>query len=135
MAGPPHTLTRCLSMWELARADTPGCARGGALEQAGSALPPTQVTEAVVGHLRLESQMGGHEAAAAADALVLNSYTAMSRLIGCDRAEVAVVENATRAWDMAFYAFDVQLRDSILTARAEYASNVIAFLCARVLPQ
>lgn len=113
---------------ERARRDTPGVARVAHLNNAGAALPPTQVTEAVIAHLRKESELGGYEAADAATEQVENTYTAIARLIDARTDEIAVVENATRAWDMAFYGLALQPGDRILTARAEYASNVIAFL-------
>jgi cysteine desulfurase / selenocysteine lyase len=113
---------------ERARRETPGANRVAHLNNAGAALPPSQVTDAVIAHLRLEAEMGGYEAAAAVTEQIQNTYRAVARLIGCEVDEVAIMENATRAWDMAFYAMSFNPGDRILTARTEYASNVIAFL-------
>jgi cysteine desulfurase / selenocysteine lyase len=111
-----------------ARADTPGCARVAHFNNAGASLPPRPVIDAVVGHLEREAQIGGYEAEAEAHERLEAVYDELAALLGCDRDEVAVVENATRAWDMAFYALRFGAGDRILCARAEYESNVIAFL-------
>src|SRR3954452_15744153 len=111
---------------ERARADTPGVAHVAHLNNAGAALPPRQVHEAVVGHLQRESEIGGYEAAAERRERWEQTYDALAELLHASREEIAVVENATRAWDMAFYAFRFARGDRILTGRAEYASNWIA---------
>ncbi len=111
-----------------ARRDTPGTRNVVHLNNAGAALPPVPVTEAVITHLRREASMGGYEAARAAAGQVQNAYRSIARLLGAGEDEIAIVENATRAWDMAFYGLTFSPGDRILTAKAEYASNVIAML-------
>jgi selenocysteine lyase/cysteine desulfurase len=113
---------------ERARRDTPGASNVAHLNNAGAALPPVQVTDAVIAHLRREAELGGYEAAEAAADQVERTYAAIAQLVGCQVDEVAVIENATRAWDMAFYGLSLEPGARILTARAESDSNVIAFL-------
>jgi cysteine desulfurase/selenocysteine lyase len=111
-----------------ARRDTPGCMTVAHLNNAGAALPPTAVTDTVVAHLRREAEIGGYEAAEEAADRTELVYSSIARLLHCGPDEIAVVENATRAWDMAFYGFRFAPGDRILTSRAEYASSVIAML-------
>lgn len=111
-----------------ARKETPGCSKVLHFNNAGASLLPTPVIEAVNAHFKLETEIGGYEAADLAQKTIHHFYEAAAKLIHCTPQEIAYLENATRAWDMVFYSFAFKPGDRILTAKAEYASNYIAFL-------
>jgi selenocysteine lyase/cysteine desulfurase len=111
-----------------ARRETPGCKRVLHFNNAGAALMPEPVLDAVIAHLRLEARVGGYEAAERAHEAIERVYDAAAALIGCTRDEIAIVEHATRAWDLAFYSIPFAPGDRILTDMAAYASSYIAFL-------
>ena len=111
-----------------ARAETPGCENVLHFNNAGAGLMPQRVLDAMLAHLMLEARIGGYEAADQAREACERVYDAAAALLACRSDEIAFVENATRAWDMAFYSLALGPGDRILTAVSEYASNYIAFL-------
>ncbi|KWV53752.1 aminotransferase class V [Rhizobium altiplani] len=110
------------------RSQTPGVRNRIHLNNAGAALMPQTVLDAMVGHLNREAEIGGYEAADEAASDLDGVYDSVARMLGSSRDEIALTENATVAWQLAFYALKFQPGDRILTARAEYAANYVAFL-------
>ncbi|MEM7034241.1 MAG: aminotransferase class V-fold PLP-dependent enzyme, partial [Chloroflexota bacterium] len=111
-----------------ARAETRGCAGVIHLNNAGASLMPIPVSDALHDYLKQEEMYGGYETAAARAEQLDNFYMATAKLLNCSVDEIAFAENATRAWDMAFYGLKFQAGDKILTTVTEYGSNVIAYL-------
>jgi len=112
------------------RADTPGTVNVNHLNNAGAALMPAPVVRATVDYLEREAAIGGYEAHAEADAAIEATYGKAATLIGAAPEEIAFIENATRAWDMAFYGLAASFApgDRILTGAHEYVSNYQAYL-------
>jgi selenocysteine lyase/cysteine desulfurase len=119
-ADPPE-----LARW---RADTPGCERLVHLNNAGAALQPAPVRQAVRDHLELEHEIGGYEASEARVDALRAAYDAVGRLLGASGRNLAMQQNSTVAFAQAFAAFDLHRGDRILTSRADYASNQIMYL-------
>jgi cysteine desulfurase / selenocysteine lyase len=117
------------------RADTPGCEYVVHLNNAGAALSPVPVIDAVVNHVHLEARMGGYEAQAAAAEVIGSVRTSMSRLLGVDELDVALTQSDTMSWTKAFWGlalggwFDGGGR--VLVDRAAYSSHYLSLLQAR----
>ncbi len=112
------------------RAETPATARRAYLHNAGAALTPAPIVKAMKDYLDLEAEIGGYAAAAQEAPRLDGVYASVARLLNAAPDEIALVENATVAWQMAFYGLALSFKpgDRILTAEAEYGANYVAFL-------
>jgi selenocysteine lyase/cysteine desulfurase len=114
-----------LARW---RAETPNCESRVHLNNAGAALSPQVVGDAVRAHLDLEERIGAYEAAEARASMVQESYEQLARLVGTRARNIGLVQNSTVAFAQALGAFDFTPDDVVLTTRADYASNQIMYL-------
>ncbi len=110
------------------RAETPACESLLHFNNAGASLQPLSVIDSVRNYLELEQQIGGYEAHALKADDIAHFHDAFASLLGAKPHEIAYVENATRGWDMAFYALPLEEGDRVLTHESEYVSNYLAFL-------
>jgi selenocysteine lyase/cysteine desulfurase len=110
------------------RRDTPGSAHRAHLNNAGAALCPWPVLNAVHRHLALEAEIGGYEAAAAAAPAIEQTYADVAELVGARANEIAVLSSATHAFSQAMSAFDFSPGDVIVTSNGDYISNQLMFL-------
>ncbi|MFG3258668.1 aminotransferase class V-fold PLP-dependent enzyme [Streptomyces sp. NPDC048172] len=112
------------------RQDTPGTAHRIHLNNAGAGLLSRRTLQAVTSHLELEATIGGYEAADQERDRIDAVHGHLARLVGGRAAEIALFDNSTHAWNAAFYSLELKPGDRVLTGRAEYGSNVLAYLQA-----
>jgi selenocysteine lyase/cysteine desulfurase len=110
------------------RSDTPGCAHRVHLNNAGAALMPRPVVDAVVAHFEREATIGGYEAEAEARDAIEASRDAVAELVGAAPDRVAFTGNATAAFAAALSSVHFEPGDVLVTTRDDYASNQIQYL-------
>lgn len=110
------------------RDETPGCAEVIHLNNAGAALMPDVVIEAIHAHIDLEARIGGYEAAEARASAINHAYSAVASLLNADSRNIALVENATAAYSQALASIPWREGDTILTTNCDYVSNQMMFL-------
>ena len=110
------------------RAATPGCSQVVHFNNAGASLMPEVVANAVIDYLKHELNYGGYETAEEFASQIDSSYYQLAQYLHCEPAEIALMENATAAWQQAYLSIPFEKGDTILTTFTEYASNYIPFL-------
>jgi len=118
-------LAEQLDTWRL---DTPGCAHRNHLNNAGAALMPQPVIDAITDHVRLEAEIGGYEASDTQANEIASGYELLAQLVGAEARNMAVVANATAGFVQALSSFDFRPGDVIVTTRCDYTSNQIQYL-------
>lgn len=110
------------------RSETAGVNKVIHLNNAGSSLPADVVRESVLNYLQEEMTCGGYEVHAKYFEEIEGVYDSIARLLNADPGEIAVLENATVAWNAAFQAISFKEGDEIITCQADYSSNYLAYL-------
>ena len=110
------------------RADTPGCEHRNHLNNAGAALMPRPVLEAMQEYLERESTIGGYETADASEAAVERVYDDIALLVGARARNMAIVGSATAGFTQAISTIDFEPGDAIVTTRCDYTSYQIQYL-------
>jgi len=110
------------------RAETKGTANKIHFNNAGASFPPDVVVDTVVNYLREEAAEGGYETEFKYKDQLENTYSLIAKLINADKDEIAIVENASTAWGLAFNGIDFKKGDEIITSEMEYITNLIGFI-------
>ena len=110
------------------RKETAGTKNVIHLNNAGSGLMPDIVTRVQLDHIKLESEIGGYEAAAIKVSAVQNFYTQAAKLFNCKASNIAFTASATDAYTRALSSIPFKTGDIILTDCDDFVSNQIQFL-------
>ncbi len=113
------------------RAETKGTSERIHFNNAGASLPPDIVVETIIKYLNEEAVYGGYETENKYREQLENTRALIARLIHAETDEIALVENASVAWGMAFNGIAFANGDVIITSEMEYVSNVIGLLHAK----
>lgn len=110
------------------RKDTAGCEDIIHLNNAGAALMPVSVANAIRGYITIEEHMGGYEAANANREKIDDFYEYAARLLHCNSRNIAFTNSATDSYNRALSAIPFQKGDVVLLTENDYPSNFLAFI-------
>ena len=98
------------------------------LNNAGAGLMPDIVMKAQLDHIRLESEIGGYEAAEYKSDVIRAFYDQAAQLFNCKPSNIAFTASATDSYTRALSSVPFKRGDIILTDKDDFVSNQIQFL-------
>jgi selenocysteine lyase/cysteine desulfurase len=110
------------------RKGTKGCHNVIHLNNAGAGLMTDLVTQSILQHITLESEIGGYEAAALRSDAIAAFYVQAGLLLNCPASNIAFTASATDSYTRALSSISFRAGDVILTDNDEFVSNQIQFL-------
>lgn len=113
------------------RAATGGTNKYIHFNNAGSSLPPDSTVDTVIRYLHEEAIEGGYETEASYAAQLDRVYTLIAKLINARQDEIAIVENASTGWCLAFNGIDFHPGDEVITSEMEYVTNHLGLLSVK----
>jgi len=113
------------------REETQGTSHFIHFNNAGSSFPHDSVLETVIHYTRQEAITGGYEMEAQYAAPLEKVYDTLAKFIHAERDEIALAENASMAWSIAFHGMHFEKGDEIITSEMEYATSLLALIQAR----
>lgn len=97
------------------------------LNNAGAGMLSPETLRTTTEHLQLEAQIGASGAAQKQKLAAEAFYDRAKELINAKQAdEIAYMDSASRAWDMAVYGTQLTRGDKVLTLSSEFGTNLIA---------
>jgi selenocysteine lyase/cysteine desulfurase len=114
--------------WRRLRTDTPGAECVVHFNNAGAALMPGPVVDAMQKYMQLEAEIGGYEAARERSDEIAEIYANVAAVIGASADNIALTANATDAYARALSSIAFKRGDVVVAAWSEYASNQIQLL-------
>jgi len=113
---------------EQVRKDTPGIENKIHFNNAGAALPPGAVIDAIQDYINLESMNGGYETAESQTESINGFYENTAKLLNTTAQNIAFTSSATSAFALALSSIPLERGDKVLITNEDYISNQLAFL-------
>ena len=96
------------------------------LNNAGSGLMSSNTFNLITDHIRLERNVGAYKAAQLSKNQIEQFYIRIAKLINASApSEIAFMDSASRAWNMALNSMNLQENAHIVTLSTEFGTNLI----------